>query len=173
MLKVKVKSLNDFLFKSNKLLSIYLLAKEVREFVDHHLEAWVHVLVQLGSKQQTNCSKLNQVGSHLALLCQGSKISICDTHSDVECFFAVLLNSVQLLDQTDHALTILWLNSQVILTLSEVVSNGFILLHHGEVAGLRVLWSGLSSLVSPDIIHNRSIINIKSWNLLFDLVHPS
>ena len=133
MLEIEVKSPDDFLLELDQLFAVNLLAEQVWEFIDHHLEAWVHVLVQLGSQKKTDCSELDKIWSHLTSFSESRKISIGYTNCDVKCLLTVLLDTVQFLNQTNHALTVLWLDPQGLLSVDEVVSDCLIFLHDGEV----------------------------------------
>ena len=172
MLEIEVKSPDDFLLELDQLFAVNLLAEQVWEFIDHHLEAWVHVLVQLGSQKKTDCSELDKIWSHLTSLSESRKISIGHTNCDVKCLLTVFLYTVQFLNQANHALTILWLDPQGLLSVDEVVSDRLIFLHDGEIGRLRVLWGGLSSLVGLDGSLEVGILNIEDWHLLFELVKP-
>lgn len=67
MLQIEVKSTNNLLLEDNELLACDLLAEQGRKPLNHHIKAWVHVLVHLGSHQDANRRQLNKVGSLFTL----------------------------------------------------------------------------------------------------------
>ena len=66
MLQIEVKCTDNLLLEQDELLASDLLAEQGRQPLNHHIKAWVHVLVHLGSHQDANRSQLNQVRSLFA-----------------------------------------------------------------------------------------------------------
>ena len=50
MLKIEIQRTDDLLFELDELLAAHLFSEQLRQFVNHHIEARIHVLVHLGGQ---------------------------------------------------------------------------------------------------------------------------
>lgn len=110
------------------MVSVDLIPEESGQFVDHHLEAGIHVLIHLGGHQNADCCQLDQVRRSLSLCGQNGEISVRNAHSEVECVLGVALDAMELLDERNHRLSVLWGDPQRKARQFKVVSNRSFLL---------------------------------------------
>ena len=93
-LQVEVKSANNLFFNNNELRSADLLAEKVRQTLDHHIEARVHVLVHLCREQDAYGGQLYQVRRFLSLSGKYGEISVGDADCQIEGVLGVPLYSM-------------------------------------------------------------------------------
>lgn len=101
-LQVEIKRANNLLFKDDQVLSSDLFAQKRRKSFDHHVEAWVHVLVHFCGHQQRDSCQLDQIGGFLSLGGENSEISVGDAHCEIEGVFCIVFDSMKLLNQRNH-----------------------------------------------------------------------
>ena len=108
-----------------------MFSEHFGEAVDHHVEAGVHVLVHLGCQEDGNRAQLDQVGRAVPCLTQTFQITICDGAGQIERVLRVALNSVQLLYETNHRLSIFSFNAQLrVGVVLQIVSQGDLFAKH-------------------------------------------
>ncbi len=102
------------------------------------------MLIHLGSHEYADRGQLDQIRGLFALSRKNCQIPISNAHCQIKSILSVVFDTVQLLDEWNHRLSVLCCDAQGVSLQLEVVSDSSLFLKHRKVCMLGVFGSSLA-----------------------------